>query len=85
MNTKNLISLSVKPVNRFTKQDFPTGLVELSEKDLRHIVGGDGGCCCCCCCNGGNNGGNNGGDKSDKKTIGDYVGVAVDLLIKWIF
>jgi bacteriocin-like protein len=77
MNTKNLISLSVKPVNRFTRQDFPTDLVELSEKDLQHIVGG---CCCCCCCNGGNNGGN----KPDDKTIGDYVGDGVDFLIKVI-
>jgi bacteriocin-like protein len=69
MNTKNLMSSSVKPVDHFTRQDFSTGLVELSEKDLQRIVGG---CCCCCCCN----------DKSDDKTIGDYIGQAIDFLIK---
>jgi bacteriocin-like protein len=82
MDTKNLMSRSVKPVNRFTRQDFPTGLVELSEKDLKHIVGGC--CCCCCCCNNGGN--NNGGNKpDDDKTVGDVIGALVDRLIKTLF
>ncbi len=57
MNTKNLISRSVKRVNGFTIQDLAIDLVELSEKDLQHIVGGfeltdsaDCHCHCHCCC-----------------------------------
>ena len=44
MSKRNLIS---QAANRFFTQDIPVELVELSEKDLQHIVGG---CCCCCCC-----------------------------------
>ena len=40
MNPKNLMSLTVKRVNSLTKQDLPIDLVELSDIDLQHIVGG---------------------------------------------
>ena len=40
MSTKNLMSLAVQPVNHFTTQDLSMDLVELSEIDLQHIVGG---------------------------------------------
>ena len=48
MNPTNLMSRSAKCVNRFTIQDLPIDLVELSERDLQRIVGGfaDGGCRC---------------------------------------
>ena len=69
MKTQNLMSRSFKPANRITIQDLSTGLIELSEKDLQHIVGG---CCCCCCCGGGGGGG--------KKTLGDYIDAIIDAL-----
>jgi hypothetical protein len=49
MNTKNLMSRSVKHVNRSTIDDLAIDLVELSERDLQHISGGfrhGGGCNC---------------------------------------
>lgn len=51
MNIKNMMSPAIKRVNRFSTQDLSVELIELSEKDLQHIVGG---CCCCCCCSGNN-------------------------------
>lgn len=42
MSTKNLMSLTVLPINHFTTQDLPIDFVELSEIDLQHIVGGRG-------------------------------------------
>jgi len=45
MNTKNLISRAVKRVNRSTVRNLAIDLVELSEKDLQRIVGGDGDPC----------------------------------------
>jgi hypothetical protein len=45
MNTKNLMSGSVKPVNHSTVQNLAIDLVELSEKDLKRVVGGFGDPC----------------------------------------
>jgi hypothetical protein len=45
MNTKNLMSRSVKRVNRSTVRKLPIDLVELSEKDLKRVVGGFGDPC----------------------------------------
>lgn len=43
MNAKNLISRAVKRVG-FTVQDLSTDLVELSERDLKRVVGGGDPC-----------------------------------------
>jgi hypothetical protein len=40
MNAKHLNFRAVKRVNGFTVQDLSTDLVELSEKDLKRVVGG---------------------------------------------
>ncbi len=40
MNTKNLMSPSVKRVNPSILQNLAIDLVELSEKDLKRVVGG---------------------------------------------
>jgi bacteriocin-like protein len=40
MDSKNLKAQMVEPINCSTRQDLPTEMVELSEKDLQHIVGG---------------------------------------------
>ena len=45
MNTKNLMSRSVKRVNRSTVRNLAMDLVELSEKDLQRVVGGFGDPC----------------------------------------
>jgi hypothetical protein len=44
MNTKNLMSRSVKGVNRSILQNLPIDLVELSEKDLKRVVGAGDPC-----------------------------------------
>jgi hypothetical protein len=44
MNTKNLMSRSVKRVNRSIFQNLATDLVELSEKDLKRVVGAGDPC-----------------------------------------
>jgi hypothetical protein len=44
MNAKNLISRAVKRVNGFTVQNLSTDLVELSERDLKRVVGGGDPC-----------------------------------------
>jgi len=40
MHKKNLISQVTQPINRSTIQELPTQFIELSDKDLQHIVGG---------------------------------------------
>jgi hypothetical protein len=45
MNAKNLRSRAVNRVNGFTLQDLSTDLVELSERDLKRVVGGFGDPC----------------------------------------
>ena len=45
MNAKNLMSRAVKRVNGFTVQDLSSDLVELSERDLKRVVGGFGDPC----------------------------------------
>jgi hypothetical protein len=44
MNTKNLMSRSVKRVNRSIFQNLAIDLVELSEKDLKRVVGAGDPC-----------------------------------------
>jgi hypothetical protein len=44
MNTKNLMSPSVKRVNPSILQNLAINLVELSEKDLKRVVGGVDAC-----------------------------------------
>jgi hypothetical protein len=41
MNIKNMMSRSAKRVNRSTIEGLAIGLVELSERDLQHISGGN--------------------------------------------
>ena|SRR4028118_1271568 len=48
MNTKNLMSRSVKRVNRSIFQNLAMDLVELSERDLQHISGGSNPTYCAC-------------------------------------
>jgi hypothetical protein len=39
MDKKNFLSQVTRPSKRITIQDLPTQFVELSDKDLQHIVG----------------------------------------------
>lgn len=51
MDKKNIELQTAQPINCLIKQDFSTEMVELSEKDLRQIVGGGiealAGCAAC--------------------------------------